>query len=1468
MRQYFAALAVFFSIAGATTYTTCPAGGTCMCKVSDCKFTCDEDPQMCADSSLICDDVSTTCNFQCNVSGACSAAHSVCLGKSCSFQCTGESSCAAATGRSSTSSSVPQGQGHGLYCGSAADDCVFRCSGKSSCAESTAYCEGVACSTVCKAEDSCRSLTTTVVKSRYTLDCIAVSACQNAVVSAEAAGDIRIDCEKPNSCRNAVITCPANHDCIINCAEQACPNLSVVCPENPTSRCLLNCFGHDACADIEEVNIRGNLTSACQYKDSCADAVLCRSCKRPKEDDTEDEKEKCENWETTSLAPAYVPTLWCSAVCDELPQESGCIQYCICKAASSCAWRANAAGIVAGYSDPLCHSWCAVAPDMLCWGPNSTNAKNSSTMCECTDGASAAPFDLACSDDDTCRCPDGKDCSILCDAKEECEDSEMFCSDQSCAIACTGEKACRKAEVSGSDVTGDFVVECSGYEACEDMKGISIAAGQTPDEPKDCSDKSSKTISAGVYCGPNVVSCRIACLSEDTCKDSNFACEANSCVIECSESGACKDVEHRCDGSQCKATCSAYESCHDAVFDWKRAKGAVHLECIDVLSCKDVSIECPHGSSCVVTCSGDYSCEDLQLICPPVLAAGQVCRIDCIGTHSCDKIDDDKICGQASATCTGYEACGSDLRDLIAVDGSSDNCVWQTTDFGTFKGYTDAQCSTECLKNSNSEDCLAYCHCMPSGSTTGGCQSWMPSSYSQASRELCNDYCSDPVTTQICDAQCECDLSAVPCSQNTACGCPRDARCTFVCDTWEECRDSALSCENGECYVLCSAKQSCYESTIQCEENSLTCNIDCSGLQSCAMSSASGAAKLSRLLSDDDDAGGSSSYDCDIEPNVLAIPPSVHCTGSQTKCTVACSGTESCQYRYMQCESNACETYCSGVSSCQGATNECTGSCAASCTSYRSCADTAFHWSHSATRAELLCSEKESCKDAVIHCPDEGCLVRCTGYMSCSGISIVCPSTLVAGALCTIACSGHESCSNVDDKDLCGAVSPICTGSDACSNDLEDMTSPAGCQAWEPLPNARLFWWTVSAWYCTFLCSSNPDHAQCRVGSSQMCQCSAYGANVPPSGPVTSTPALNDCHMLNSSHGIECDMLCADPLTNILCSAVPRVQQLCECAGASIIPTPVPSDPIVPCLWSLLQPANAGLVDCPAICSLDATSAACSGPGRLCECTVCQSFQLTPAFSGMAATVDCQVLCTSSKQPDTAECSQKCECGQSQTLAPVIVDVTVVKLFRVHMLVPFWFFVLHINGRFATAVIGMLSLHGIYPFQSTLRWLCPAVSCPNGVCPYTQPAKLAAGCTAIGYVSARHQTVLDDSSGGVYVDVEFDLGDGDVTQDNVNQALQAEIAAGASSSLAEFNISGATQVESEIIRPAASGGGGTAGTGHLPLWALGLLIAGSLMSLGFVFLLVWKRRKPGSKSLPDENAIEVAPTVSKADVCA
>ena len=123
-------------------------------------------------------------------------------------------------------------------------------------------------------------------------------------------------------------------------------------------------------------------------------------------------------------------------------------------------------------------------------------------------------------------------------------------------------------------------------------------------------------------------------------------------------------------------------------------EGAAIVDCTNE-RCKQTVIICPPGRDCVVRCSGNASCGQVQ--CP----TGHACRIECLTGSTCGGLS--VIAGMTNAArvcvrCIGQGSCGRFTCDVRRGDGTDAPCSLDCADGACGPGVDDcaaSQCARE-----------------------------------------------------------------------------------------------------------------------------------------------------------------------------------------------------------------------------------------------------------------------------------------------------------------------------------------------------------------------------------------------------------------------------------------------------------------------------------------------------------------------------------------------------------------------------------------------------------------------------------------------------------------------------------------------------------------------------------------------------------------------------------------------------
>eukprot|EP01064_Diplonema_japonicum_P006252 TRINITY_DN1416_c0_g2_i9.p1 TRINITY_DN1416_c0_g2~~TRINITY_DN1416_c0_g2_i9.p1 ORF type:complete len:1211 (+),score=204.92 TRINITY_DN1416_c0_g2_i9:37-3669(+) len=1198
-----------------------------------------------------------------------------------------------------------------------------------------------------------------------------------------------------------------------------------------------------------------------------------------------------------------------------------CLAVLLCSVVAgseaACLWQPTLKGLLAGTTS----SWCT----SLCEGDATVSACSltSSALCQC----------------DTTVLSD----ATVCDARRECDSSGFNCTSSACMAICSGMRSCQKGlfDCRSSAASGTCTLVCSGYQACTSLTSIPQDQIQEPDTgvgkktgeiealvsilpiASACSTQiQSASFSPSTHCGADTRECDIRCEGTESCQALHMQCDAkDSCEFSCTDIRSCKNSEYKCTGKGCKATCSGTEACAGSVMNWKDGDNMAKLDCMGTHSCMDATIECP-TSGCVVRCGGFESCKGLTLKCPSNLASGKKCEIQCSGDWACTGVDNAHMCGEVSAVCSGYNACGQELRSKAIA--TEDSCTWGVTSMGTNKGHDDFSCGVVCGSRSSL--------------TTVGCKVVTSNQHFAVAMSQCSNWGRKP---EFLHLQLSNDCK-VMCSQSTGGACSAYCQCVdALCECSGPAPDTPEAGGKPECegHWESSSRyvndEHC-ESTCATHGNSSICNDLC----------------------------------------YCSITSSKDCPADEVTCSTTCSDL-ACQNTPYTCGVSECSFMCTSPESCTGAMYTCTGDkCSAQCNSYRSCSGVGLRLEGSKQRSGIDCSSVQSCLNADIKCPNTGCVVTCNGFESCKGLTLKCPSDIKQGSKCEIQCSGDSSCLGVFSSSLSGSVSVVCGGYGACNSNLlqhlghkqlptckeyESTNSmvtaklcdevchsdaqadlcqkSCSCKVYSSIPSVPPAVGTCTTWtmspegsklgitdeYCKSVCRYKPDSDLCiGTGGAQLCAC---GDQVPPvvcykwlpktGGSVTeqdcidgcSEPPSNLCKSVCEKKQVECpstaapvvptlppvitavpgscsswipilqastincNAVCNSPVTDVVCRPGQGVEQQCACVSSTIAPTDAPATlaPLTSCKhWEAIPGSNA---DCFTICNNATTESLCRDSSTLVTLCTCDTCQAWIPKSGVSQAV-CNARCVEGF--DYKLCHDACTCSgtpstpvptSEATLAPLPPGVSVYlsQVLRMGLR--------RVLGRFNTQEFEAAALQFLSEYVTGLsvKWVCPSQGCNN--CPTTAVQKVRHGCINAGTAAnGRGLRTLADATDSVVVEAVLTYKTGisqSVYESLLQTALADEVARGqqgqSSTQLGPYGVVSYALTDAEVVgsEPASTPIPTTrpppSSSDDFDQWKIAVIAMGGVAFCLLIFACIVAARYSRSRSPP----LEEEPPTSK-----
>eukprot|EP01059_Diplonema_ambulator_P035183 TRINITY_DN8194_c0_g5_i3.p1 TRINITY_DN8194_c0_g5~~TRINITY_DN8194_c0_g5_i3.p1 ORF type:complete len:1441 (+),score=381.01 TRINITY_DN8194_c0_g5_i3:40-4323(+) len=736
----------------------CTNGAVCQCSGSGkCEILCDGLLE-CQHANLHCG--SGDCDVLCSGMESCASGSIDCSsGTDCRVDCSGYLSCrnlspiplilheqeAEALAVAVQANQISGVSSPAIHCGSSAERCDIDCNGMLACQDTAVKCESTKdCDLTCSQTMSCKGLKEECKGGDCIGKCTGYKSCQDAVFAWGSGGDALLECTHTLSCAGADIECPKGKDCIVHCSGwESCLGMKLRCPPKSSGqKCEIHCTYGRACAGMhKDTQVTGYVTTV-----ECNGWGACESDLQNYANAPPTSSPACSYWVPTDAGAwtGFTHT-YCDLMCDTsgilkdiCTAANNVVQLCECGSPSSTnspkpadntcqKWGLSSSlSVVPGAMIPsVPANWC----DSMCTNSaTSAICTSAYSICECQQ---QLPAYTTCNKN-SCQCTE-KDCRIKCDAYRGCMSLSKSCpsTSTSCDLTCSGLESCKNGYTTCSSTICH--VTCSGYASC---KGISYSTG------------------TALSCNSPQM-CQTTCSGVDSCRSVGAKCTStNNCNVECSGATACYGMVHTCTGGAGKSgtvTCSGYKSCYGAHFKWSQC-GATTVKCTDTSSCQGATFDCPEGHSCLIECDGETSCQDVTLNCPVNLPAGTLCEIKCTGLRSCLGIDKTKVSGSVTASCTGYDACTSDLSGAVP-----NTCV----EYETIQANSTLDCNTLCTNPATDVVCedpapagvIQLCRCKIQPTPEPACVKWDPTAYGQStgtSSATCTQWCSNPLTSSVC----------------------------------------------------------------------------------------------------------------------------------------------------------------------------------------------------------------------------------------------------------------------------------------------------------------------------------------------------------------------------------------------------------------------------------------------------------------------------------------------------------------------------------------------------------------------------------------------------------------------------------------------------------------------------------------------------------------------------------------------
>eukprot|EP01064_Diplonema_japonicum_P006250 TRINITY_DN1416_c0_g2_i3.p1 TRINITY_DN1416_c0_g2~~TRINITY_DN1416_c0_g2_i3.p1 ORF type:complete len:936 (+),score=166.02 TRINITY_DN1416_c0_g2_i3:37-2844(+) len=840
-------------------------------------------------------------------------------------------------------------------------------------------------------------------------------------------------------------------------------------------------------------------------------------------------------------------------------------------------------------------------------------------------------------------------------------------------------------------------------------------------------------------------------------------------------------------------------------------------------------------------CDARRECDSSGFNC-----TSSACMAICSGMRSCQKGLFDCRSSAASGTCTlvcsGYQACTS----LTSIP--QDQIQEPDTGVGKKTGEIEALVSILPIASACSTQIQSA--------------SFSPSTHCGADTRECDIRCEGTESCQALHMQCDAKDS-----------------CEFSCTDIRSCKNSEYKCTGKGCKATCSGTEACAGSVMNWKDGDNMAKLDCMGTHSCM----------------------DATIECPTSGCVVRCGGFESCKGLTLKCpSNLASGKK-------------CEIQCSGDWACTGVDNaHMCGEVSAVCSGYKAC--TADLGRLTATGSVPTC--KEWVGIAKWGLPDVFCDIVCMADPSqslcrgsvctCKGRNTVPPPPPVVVTCANGWIATADGAANGVTEAWCEAVCPFSLGHTSCTGSARFcMCQPKETNA----PGTPAPWSTCSKWvgtgasithtdiFCGTICGNpvtnsvcnlvNSVTALCMCGDVDPCagtwvstdasttdsqcatDCLTVGSNKKckdvnslqkckcqynTDAPATSSPAAcSTWRPLSSTNLADCNSLCNNPLTDVVCKAsIPNVVRLCTCSDITPAPVTCPR-------WGSLLPVPG--VDCGVVCTNPKVDDVCypqTQIKQLCTCTPCSVY--VPSATAPQGT-DCAQLCNAAVPSPL--CSSQCVC-QGVTDVPatpiptvVVTPVPLTGLLRVILRKVFRFMMAALFRLFSLDAFLVTFRRAAQALitRGTGHWVCPLTACIGG-CPRTTTLKLQLGCRSHHprKVTERGFDVLQafQSDDGTVVEVSVEYPEG-ADQAALDDQIQQIVKNSSDPDLAAYNIIASEVVETEVVAEVSS----SSDDDSTPTWAIVVAVLGSLVcvccAVGVVFFCCCKKKQPDD-NYPDVTA--------------
>ena len=601
--------------------------------------------------------------------------------------------------------------------------------------------------------------------------------------SLECANDLPCTITCNNRCKGTTVYCPEWGDCNVVC--KSCQDVTVVCPADRTTPCIVTCANADACQNVT-LQTPDNTKLYCMDSAACDVATL------------------------TSAAPSGLMSADCTAAPPALGPDKA-LAFVNCKApwthGLSCvdACEGVTYTCVSGKWDPPTPPQCGQDP--YACGGDTTNYRllNESASCRSVEIALQQTYDLS-------------HCAAQCGLTPGCRFFSYTNATGICAWKQTESGDCPEGFDAPADVS--FYEPIPVTRPCND-NGECTSIGCL------CYASSLTGYWAGEYCD--------TCAPGYATQDCSVACSGGACAV-CGDRGWCKEGTAG-DGS---CTCGqgwALPSCTEC------EKNRFGLDCRGECPADQINVVCSNHGVCSDGRTGNGSCvcssgwaEPLCDTCDKFHWGGD-CSGMCPGNGTCS---DHGSCNKSTGVCTCDPGWGGSECELVCLCNGNGVCVASDPPCQCNVGYALPNCKN-CEDGYAGLNCAVLCPGAPDNPCGGhgtcdpiravcDCPGWYDSPTGTPCSETCplgpgalvcsgHGRCDGPVNnfTCSCDANWDgddcnsCDEyhSGSDCSKPCPAVFDTVSNSSLVCSGHGECFDGECYCTTDRCGPACEDSTNC-----------------------------------------------------------------------------------------------------------------------------------------------------------------------------------------------------------------------------------------------------------------------------------------------------------------------------------------------------------------------------------------------------------------------------------------------------------------------------------------------------------------------------------------------------------------------------------------------------------------------------------------------------------------------------------